>query len=544
MDLTSTKYLETPSLFASQGGATLEGSNGFCKTNTKNPFLDTFPDPLCKLNLKETSDFVKSFPVANNGTESRDFFEVSAQRSRENGVDSVPKRNVEAPPTPGRPIFSFSSGNFKRKSFPSKWDDAEKWLVSGSSCHDSPAHRHDLIKPSEASKMFSKQCNGYKPHQPDIFAEKFRVTEEKVSKLVSNFQGALALDHHDSARAFNGNVPLKDKFTNEVEPICPKFKCVEPMKEGFLFGNAGEGSAEDATAEIVLEVKHRDIGTEMTPLGSSTTSRCPTPFFSTSPARHNTPANRSGPLALANMDGANTIDMTQLQECHLAKLQHGMQFDSVTTNWSSREEEEEDISKSLRHFEMNIECRKSISESRSCTWEEEEKTKCCLRYQREEAKIQAWVNLQNAKAEAESRKLEVKIQKMRSNLEEKLMKRMAVVHRKAEEWRATAQLQHSEQIQKVGEQARKIMSRNTVHFSERNDKDRKVVWADQFFHEILEELWSQHGESISLQPVRNDGQVEEESIIESPTGKDQHYGYMSVEEDEVEIEAHDEEEKR
>jgi hypothetical protein len=29
------------------------------------------------------------------------------------------------------------------------------------------------------------------------------------------------------------------------------------------------------------------------------------------------------------------------------------------------------------------------------------------RYQREEAKIQAWVNLQNAKAEAQSRKLEV-----------------------------------------------------------------------------------------------------------------------------------------
>ncbi|XP_022844417.1 uncharacterized protein LOC111367662 [Olea europaea var. sylvestris] len=436
MDLTSTNYLETPSLFAPQGGATLESSNGL--TNTKNPFLDTFSDPLCKLNLKETSDFVKSFPMANNGTESSGFLEVSAQRSRGNGVDSVSKRNVEAPSTPGRPIFSFSSGNFRRKSFPSKWDDAEKWLVSGSSCQDSPSH------------------------QPDVFPEKFRVSEEKVSKVVSNFRGALALNHQDSNRAFDGNVTLKDKFTNEV---CPKFKFVEPMKEGFFFENAVEESAEDATSEVVHKVKHRDIGTEMSPLGSSTNSRCPTPFISTSPVRHNTPANRSGPLALANIDDASTIDTMQLQECHLAKLHHEMQFDSVTTNWSSREEEEEDISKSLRHFEINIECRKSISESRSCTWEEEEKTKWCLRYQREEAKIQAWVNLQNAKAEAESRKLEVKIQKMRSNLEEKLMKRMAVVHRKAEEWRATAQFQHSEQIQKVGEQSRKLMSRNTMHFS-------------------------------------------------------------------------------
>ncbi|CAA3008669.1 Hypothetical predicted protein [Olea europaea subsp. europaea] len=114
---------------------------------------------------------------------------------------------------------------------------------------------------------------------------------------------------------------------------------------------------------------------------------------------------------------------------------------------------------------MNNELRKSISKSRPRTREEEEKTKSCLRYQREEANIQAWVNLQNAKAEAKSRKLEVKVQKMRSNLEEKLMKRMAVVHRKAEELRAAAQLQHLEQIQKVCEQSGKMMSRNTMHFS-------------------------------------------------------------------------------
>ncbi|XP_066333901.1 vegetative cell wall protein gp1-like [Miscanthus floridulus] len=31
---------------------------------------------------------------------------------------------------------------------------------------------------------------------------------------------------------------------------------------------------------------------------------------------------------------------------------------------------------------------------------------CCIRYQREEAKIQAWINLESAKAEAQSRKLE------------------------------------------------------------------------------------------------------------------------------------------
>ncbi|KAH6788296.1 hypothetical protein C2S51_000040 [Perilla frutescens var. frutescens] len=458
MDLTSNKYLEPAALFSSQGGATLEGNNGLCKGSVKNPFLDSFSDPLCKLNLKETSEFVKSFPVA-NGAEAGGFSEIS-----------VARRNVEAPPTPGRPVFSFSNANFARKSFPSKWDDAEKWLVGGSSCNDSPASNHGLFKSLESSKMYSRQCSGYKPQLGEIYAEKSRITEEKVSKVISTFQGPLVLDHHhNSARAINGvalsateDVLLKDKFPNESNPVIPKFGCSEPMQEGFLFGNTFKKSMSEAT-EMVQEVQHRDIGTEMTPLGSSTTSRCPTPFKSTSPARHNTPANRSGPLSLASSD---TMDITQLQVCHLAKLQLGTQFDSVTSNWSSREEEEEDVSKSLRHFEMSSECRKSVSEPRSVAWEEEEKTKSCLRYQREEAKIQAWVNLQSAKAEAESRKLEVKIQKMRANLEEKLMKRMADVHRKAEEWRATAQFQHSEQVRKVGQQAQKVMNRrNNSHFS-------------------------------------------------------------------------------
>lgn len=134
----------------------------------------------------------------------------------------------------------------------------------------------------------------------------------------------------------------------------------------------------DACTEVVHEIKHRDIGTEMTPLGSSTTSRCHTPFKSSSPARHNTPASRSGPLAMAVQDDTScaTVDVIQLEECHFAKLQlGGTKYDSITSNWSSREEEEEEISKSLRHNPS----RKGDSDCRAATWEEEEKTKFCLR---------------------------------------------------------------------------------------------------------------------------------------------------------------------
>lgn len=170
-----------------------------------------------------------------------------------------------------------------------------------------------------------------------------------------------------------------DRITGEIESILPNFRYSEPSKEGFLFKNAKTGTMKDAGTEVVHEVLHKDAGTEMTPLGSSTVSRCHTPFKSSSPARHNTPASRSGPLALEHSNStSSTIDISQLQECHLAKLQLGTQYDSVTTNWSSREEEEEDVSKSLRHFETgNV--RKSVSDSRAVAWEEEERNKCCLR---------------------------------------------------------------------------------------------------------------------------------------------------------------------
>ncbi|CAH9098852.1 unnamed protein product [Cuscuta epithymum] len=428
-----------------------------------NPFLDSYPNPLCKLNIKETSDLVTSFPTANvnNGPENRRLLQISAGRTKRNVADG--------PSTPGRPIFSFSVGNFSRKSVPSKWDDAEKWVVNGGS-HESPVAQHNpFLKFSTQQKCSS---SGFCPKQ--AFPEICRVGDEKVAGPSKGVSSATS------------GVLLKDKCTSEVETIrSPDFRS---MKEGFLFGNMSEQCTKEGlfpfgdgncTSRIkfmknnttqpdtVLEaINHRDIGTEMTPMGSSTTSRCPTPFKSLSPVRYNTPASRSGPLALPNdsSSSSTTLDIVQLQEYHLAKLHVGnVQHASVTSNyWSSREEEEDDVSKSLRHFEMNTNNECGIG-SKVDPWEEEMKTKNCLRYKRELAKIQAWVNLQSARSEAQSKKLEVKIQKMRSKMEEKLMKRMSTVHRKAEEWRAAAHVQHEEQMKKVSEETHQMVNMKNIN---------------------------------------------------------------------------------
>lgn len=172
-------------------------------------------------------------------------------------------------------------------------------------------------------------------------------------------------------------VNAADKYTDSIEPILPKFRYSEPTKEGFLFRNQACEAMHESYTEVIHEVKHKDVGTEMTPLGSSTTSRCHTPFKSSSPARHNTPASRSGPLALSNIDSNGcSVDAIQLEECHFSKLQFGTtKYDLVAPNWSSSEEEEKEISKSLRHNASL----KADSDCIAASWEEDEKNKCCLR---------------------------------------------------------------------------------------------------------------------------------------------------------------------
>ncbi|KAH0850496.1 hypothetical protein HID58_091237 [Brassica napus] len=386
------------------------------KTVDVEPRMDTNPfaeDSLTsRINPNKNADLSSSSSSSDMVNERRQSF--SSQKSIGEGRSSGQRRVMlmESPCTPGRGVFSFSSNvSGRRRNFPSKWVDAEKWVTSG---HESPAHSLKVV-----------------------YSEKSRVTEEKVSLSPPG-------------------LILKDKLANEVLP----------STEGFIFRDSDKFLQFQEEEEA--QVQHRDMGTEMTPAGSVTASRCHTPFKSMSPARHNTPSKMSGPLT----ETKNVIDISEFADKLRLSGSAATQYYNSVTHWNSREEEEEEISKSLRQMDMESELRRSVSESKAVLWDgQDDKIKFCQRYQREEAKIQAWVNLQNAKAEAQSRKLEMKIQKMRSNFEEKLMKRMDTVHRRAEDWRATTRQQHAEQLHRAAETARKSKKKM---FLTRTEYDRGV----------------------------------------------------------------------
>lgn len=217
-------------------------------------------------------------------------------------------------------------------------------------------------------------------------------------------------------------------------------------------------SMKDASTEISPTLCKRDMGTQSTPFGSSRASRSDTPAKNNSPARHNTPVKRSS-------SGHNKgVNLLELQSCHLAKLElqdlpTGTQFQpfdqSQLSNWSTREEEEEQSATSLRSSDLP-DLKFNILEARASAWENAERAKYTVNYKREEARIDAWENLQRAKAEADLKKLEVKLEKLRWQATEKIMSKLTVALKRAQEMRATADSQQAEQVARIAERAASI----------------------------------------------------------------------------------------
>ena len=121
-------------------------------------FEPTFSDPLCSHNQKEASEFVRSsFPMAtlarssssSNGhgrhheaattTSSSSSSSAAASAQRRRGGEPQ-QQAVAVPAIPGRPLQFFTSPAHHhhsqlvapRRSVPSKWEDAEKWLRQSS----------------------------------------------------------------------------------------------------------------------------------------------------------------------------------------------------------------------------------------------------------------------------------------------------------------------------------------------------------------------------------------------------------------------------
>ncbi|KAI5070596.1 hypothetical protein GOP47_0014939 [Adiantum capillus-veneris] len=225
----------------------------------------------------------------------------------------------------------------------------------------------------------------------------------------------------------------------------------------------------DAATEITPTASHRDMGTQVTPLGSSrhqSPHRSPQKGRAMSPTRQNIPMrNHPAPVATGIID-MRRISPVEVERCHRAKLelqgvsaqaqvQHslGTSFDS---NWSSRQEEEEDIGKGLRHLDLE-DLKRDVLDARATAWKEATRLKLLARYEREETQIQAWEDLQAAKAQADLKKLEMKLERKRIQMRTKIANRLDAAHRKAKERRVAAKAYRQEAMEKTCHRADEML---------------------------------------------------------------------------------------
>lgn len=288
------------------------------------------------------------------------------------------------------------------KPTPSKWDDAQKWLVGFSRGGERNSSKANKPRNSNADDTrliapIPQQEHPYSGEDDD---------DEEVEKA------------ENDKSVHTKNVDCEEGFWRINEAV----------------GNAGLG---------VRSVCVRDMGTEMTPIASQEPSRTATPIRAT------TPAARS-PIS----SGASTPMRCQ----HGAQSTEGYHSPLGRQNGANRVSngEEEEVKNGHKMTEGNsLELAKKISplETRALAWDEAERAKYMARYKREEVKIQAWENHEKRKAEMEMKKLEVKAERLKARAQEKYANKIAAARRIAEEKRANAEAKLNEKAVKTSEKA-------------------------------------------------------------------------------------------
>lgn len=341
------------------------------------------------------------------------------------------------------------------------------------------------------------------------------VREDGAQNLVGKNGNGRVVSVHAASRLSNISMqasPKKDQFCTQGEYTMTQSVGKlekEEAEEASVCINVGmqrefevqtpthgrSASMKDACTEVSPSLSRRDMGTQMTPSESSPfTSKCTSPMYGTSPARHNTPTCTSPTLnpqmnnidiARADEDGINSSarkisqynngNALELESCHWEKLElrdlpsggqptseKNNDLGSVYNDWSPAICLEEEIVHDEGEHENDavdemhtggIMKRLNLLDARAVAWEEAERAKFHAKYKREEARINAWENLQKAKAEAELKKLEVKLERLRSRATEKVLSKVAMAERRAAEMRVAAEAQQTDQMRKVREKA-------------------------------------------------------------------------------------------
>ncbi|ESW32853.1 hypothetical protein PHAVU_001G022700 [Phaseolus vulgaris] len=350
--------------------------------------------------------------------------------------ERVPLHTSAARKQVGAALLPFNNG----RTLPSKWDDAERWILSpvsgdGTGRASLPApQRRPKSKSGPLGPPGAAAVAYYSLYSPAV--PLFDGGNSGSFMSASPFSAAVSVSAAaDGLMASSGGscgaVPTR------TDPCMARSVSVHgcsQMQSQSSLPAQGEkfDGFKDAGTNVSPAISRRDMATQMSPEGSSCSSPNLRPSFSAS-TPPSLPLSEFKSLPFSKMDVRDVpvderVTMTRWSKKHRA-LFSGRGSENVDS-WKIRE-----------------------TSSRSSSWDITEGSKAVTKAKREEAKINAWENLQKAKAEAAIRKLEMKLEKKRASSMDKIMNKLRLAQKKAQEMRSSVSTNQDHQVARTPHKA-------------------------------------------------------------------------------------------
>ncbi|XP_065634227.1 uncharacterized protein LOC112003292 isoform X2 [Quercus suber] len=325
-------------------------------------------------------------------------------------------------------LLPFNNG----RTLPSKWEDAERWIFSPVS-GDSGSSRNS-VQPQQPLPQQRRPKSKSGPLGPPGVAYYSLYSPIFDGGNVGNFvvagspfsAGVMAADGL-AMRGGGGGGGNGGGFIGRNEPCMARSVSVhgysEMLNQSSLPGSRDEKNdgVKDAGTDISRGVSRRDMATQMSPEGSS----------------HSSPERRLSFSA----SNPSALPIVELQSVPSSKLEvRDVQVDErvTMTRWSKKHK-----ARFPGKGSDNVDnWKKKDLDAQSSDWD----IKTISKLKREEAKINAWENLQKAKAEAAIRKLEMKLEKKRSSSMDKIMNKLRSAQKRAQEMRSSMLANQAHQV--------------------------------------------------------------------------------------------------
>ncbi|WOL16213.1 hypothetical protein Cni_G24995 [Canna indica] len=361
----------------------------------------------------------------------------------------------------GERTIQQSSVSILYRHVPSKWNDAEKWIMNRqimTNLKKKAPHNHLNHQTSSTLQRVDTDST-IAENKPSIKQTlDNRRTELNQTSSLEMVEKFSFIHHGSNGKSVESANSAPYSSTSHSSLIPGEEKNYQELS--IMRRHVSEPIA----VPTMQSVSMRDIGTEMTPV--------PTPLGSITPTRSSVSSLPSTPrpgavssfptddTKNAELDYSETKggkDKLTESEVRLKIRREiaalGIQLGKTNiVSWASKEVEQCSISPKT----PNIDTRKKEYEACAAAWEEAENTKHMARYKQEEVKIQAWQNHQKAKIEAKMNNIEAKAQQTITRVNAKMAEKLSMTQEQVKKKQAAAQVRMNKQAARVSHKAAHI----------------------------------------------------------------------------------------